>query len=117
MEDNKNRFNYFERIFLKISLGLLGTSAALFILMFIFIDRVSDNASEISGVIIILLISSILSFFIAIIRIIKFMFVVSKRNDGSTITKSIITFFTSPIAIIIYYIIIFILAFSSCSIQ
>ena len=117
MKDNKKSFNYFEKIFLKISIGLLGLGLSLFILMFIFIDSLSDSASEVANIVVVLLLSSVASFFIAIIRILKFAFVVSKRNDGSTITKSVISFFVSPAAIIVYFTIIFILAFSSCSIQ
>ena len=117
MDNNKKSFNYFEKIFLKISVGLLGLGLSLFILMFIFIDYLSDSASEVANIVVVLLLSSVASFFIAVFRILKFAFVVSKRNDGSTITKSVISFFVSPVAIIVYYIIVIILAFSSCSIQ
>lgn len=117
MSDNKNNFNYFEKVFLKISFGLLGLGLSLFILMFVFLDYVSDSASAFANIIIVLLLSSLASFFIAIFRILKYTFVVSKRNDGSTITSSIISFFISPMAIIVYYIMFFVLAFSSCSIQ
>ncbi len=117
MDTNKKSFNYFEKIFLKIAIGLLSSGLFLFILMFVFIDYISDSASALANVVVVLLLSSVASFFIAIFRILKFAFVVSRRDDGSTINRSIISFFLSPVAIIVYYIMIFVLAFSSCSIQ
>ena len=117
MEDNNNRFNYFEKIFLRISLSLMGTGFVLFILMFVFVDDIREYADEFSSVVAVLLIASFISFFNAIFRILKYIISVSKRNDGSTIKGSIISFFTSPVAIIIYYIMMIVIAFSSCTIQ
>ncbi len=117
MEENKNRFNYFEKIFLRISLGLLGSGIIFFFLMLVFIGSIPDDPNQIIKFILSMLFLSIASFFIAIIRILKYILVVNKRNDGSTITGSIISFFTSPVAIIVYYISFIIMAFASCSIQ
>lgn len=117
MNTDKNVFNHYEKIFLRISLGLLGGGILLFGLMFLMVDYIKELSGLFSGIVLFLLLSSIASFFTSIFRILKYIFIVSKRNDESTITKSIISFFTSPIAIILYYIIIIIIAFSSCSIQ
>ena len=117
MADNKKNFNYYESVFLKISLGLLGSSIVLFFLMFVFIDFVTDSTDLFIRLIVFLLLSSLASFLIAIFRIMKYAFKVSRRNDGSTITKSIISFFVSPTALVIYYIMAIILSLSSCSVQ
>ena len=117
MADSKKSFNYYESIFLKISLGLLGASVVLFLSMFVFIDFVTDNANQLVKIIVFLLLSSLASFLIAIFRILKYTFVISKKNDESTITKSVISFFVSPTALIIYYIMVIIVSLSSCSIQ
>ena len=116
MNDNERNFNYFEKLFLKISLGLVGLGVVLFITMFAIVDILSDIASDFANVVAVLLLASIASFFIAIIRIFKYILIVSKRDEEATITKSIISFFVSPIAIIIYYLMIFILAVTGCTI-
>lgn len=116
MPNDRKNFNYYESIFLKISLGLLGSSIVLFFLMFVFIDFVTDYPNQLVKILITLLLTSLASFFIAIFRIFKFAIIVSRKNNGSTIIKSVISLFVSPTALIIYYIMIFVLAFSSCSI-
>ena len=116
MKENINRFNYFEKILLRISLSLLGVGLFLFLMMFIFIDSISDSLSDFANIVVVLLLSSFLTFFISIFRILKYVLVVAKRKDESTIKRSIISFFTSPLAIFIYYIMLIVISFSSCTV-
>lgn len=115
MEDSKRSFNDYEKIFLWISSGLFGLSILLFFLMFIFIDSLRDVASQVANIIVILLLSSLVSFFTAIFRILRYAFVISHKDSEANITKSVISLVLSPTALIIYYIIIIVIAFSSCS--
>lgn len=117
MEKNIKDFNYYEKLFLRITLILIGIGFTLIGLLLLLADYIDTIASGITGLVVILLFSSYGVFFLSIIRIVKYVFSVKKRNAGSTIKQSIITLLISPIAILVYYAIIFILSISSCTIQ
>lgn len=117
MSEKEKSFNYFEKFFLRVSLSLLGGGFILLGLMLLLADQLKDVSEILSGLLFILLISSYGIFILSIVRIFKYIFVVSKRDDGSTIRKSVISLFISPIAIIIYNIAVFMVALSSCTIS
>lgn len=114
--DNKvtKDWMYFERLLSKITLIVFGLSFLLLGVILLLVEKIGAWAETIMYPIFGLWAASILIFFISAIRIIMFLFKKNK-NEGDTITKSVRNLLLSPIAFLVYYLLIFIVALSSCS--
>jgi|LGVE01.1.fsa_nt_gb hypothetical protein len=117
MNKETERFNYFEKLLFRIHLGLIGSGFILFGLLYLLIDIIEQIGDIFVSIIVTALAAILISFFTSVIRIIRY-FLKFKGQEGNIgIRRSIITMLTSPIAFIIYYIMLFILMLSmaSCS--
>lgn len=117
MEDNKQKnWMYYEKLFAKITLWLLGLSFVFLALTIVFQDQVEKFIDVIMIPILIFYAGSIVIFFLSIIRIIKYSASRTKQV-GDTVTKSVLNLLLSPITFLIANILLFMVAISSCSIQ
>lgn len=117
MEDKVVKFNKFEIILFRIQMINLGFSAVFFGALMLLLSEYKETAQIFYGLVIFLMFASLVLFIIALVRIFKY-FISLKALEGIiSIWRSIVVLLTSPIAIIIYWLLLFILALSmaSCS--
>lgn len=111
------RFNYFEKIYLRFTLAVLGTAVLLSIIPFVFIDQISSISKLIANIAVSLMLVTVLNFFYAFFRIVKYARKISKLENNIGIMRTVSSLFLSPISFVILYILVIIMAFSSCTIQ
>jgi len=116
--DNENKvirdWMYYERLFGKISVYLLLIAILSYIIFLSFLETLRFYADEIAYPLLGLFFASGISFFIALGRIIKYSIKRNELPEDATVGRSVRTLFLSPIAFGAYYILFFIVAFSSC---
>lgn len=114
-----DKFNKYETIFIKIHLITLGLGMFLLMLAFLAVDSIESIARTFLGVVYVLLYVVIINFFIALIRLFKYLIVFRKSDKLPTIKRTIIIILTSPISLGIYFILTLIMSLSlaSCTIQ
>lgn len=114
--EKENKFMFFEKLFFRINMSLVGLSIVLVLVMFAFLDRVDYISDIIFNFITIFLLGSLANFFISVGRIIKYLIKYREYEDIS-IKRSVINLVTSPIAVALYWFILIIMALSmaSCS--
>lgn len=111
---NRRDWMYFENLFGKISTFLIVFSIFSYIIFLSFLEALRFYARVIAYPIAALVIASGISFFIALVRIIKYSSIKTTLPKGSSIRNSILSLLLSPIAFGAYYVLFFIVAFSSC---
>lgn len=114
MDDKIVKFNKFEKLFFRINLGIFGLSIFIYFLYLWLIEQLGPITDLIMSVIFVGMISTVIIFFISVIRIIKYV-VTHRSGETSTIWRSILNIFLSPLSLIIFYILVFITALSSCT--
>lgn len=110
------KFNYFEKLYWKFTLGILGASIALVFISFAIITAVSDMPDLIVKTIITFLIAAGVNFMLSVIRVFKFSFKISGEKDNIGITRSAMGIVLNPVSFIILYILLLIIALSSCTV-
>ncbi len=111
------KFNQYEKYFLWFQLLVLGVAVSLFIVFNSFIDSLGGYGKLVGNLIIFGMIASIVNIVIAIVRILKYIIVIRKEQGKKTIWRSVLAFVTSPVALIIFYILLIVVAFASCATQ
>lgn len=115
MEERSQKFMKWERLYFKIYLGIVGFGIVLLLVMFAFQDYIEALSQVIAEFVVVLLIAIVVYFFLSLIRILKYVISIRKSSDETTIWRSVTTFFTSPIATVLYYVIIFVMLLSTAS--
>ncbi len=118
MNRQTERFNCFEKLLFRIHLGFLGFGFILFGLLYLLIDILEQIGDVFTSVILTALAVIMISFVTSVVRIIRY-FLKFKGEEGNIgIKRSIITMLTSPIAFIIYYLVLFrvMLSMASCGV-
>ncbi len=111
------RFNYYEKVYLRFTLGVLGATVFLSIVPFVFIDQISSISKLIANIAVSLMLVVTLNFFYAFIRIVKYARKISNFENNIGIMRSVSSLFLSPVSFTILYILVIIMAFSSCTVQ
>jgi len=108
------KFNKFEKIFVRIELGIALIGVLLFILFNAAMEVIGYFADAVISFLLFLWVVIILNFIISIVRIFKYLFSKAEFKKETSIWRSIITFFTSPIVFALVYLLIFIASISGC---
>ena len=108
------RFNKFEKIFFRIDIVIIGVAIFFLVLFDIALESLAGLVDVLMLIFLSGLVGSVVSFFISIIRILKYLFNIRKIQEASSIWRSILIIFLSPIAFILYYLLIFVVVLSSC---
>ena len=108
------RFNRFEKIFFRIDIVIIGVAIFFLVLFDIALESLAGLVDVLMLIFLSGLVGSVVSFFISIIRILKYLFNIRKIQEASSIWRSILIIFLSPIAFILYYLLIFVVVLSSC---
>ena len=108
------KFNRFEKIFFRINVATFGISVLIYLLYSWMIEQLGAIADQIMAVNLLSIFVVIAIFGISVIRIIKYI-VKHRSEEGSSIWRSVINLFLSPLSLIIFYILIFITAATSCT--
>ena len=111
------RFNYFEKLFFKVTLGILGLSIFLFFFMLATVEYFSSFGRALFDFTGIVLFATMANFVLSLVRLFKYAFSIGKLENNIGITRTIISLFLSPVAFIILYILVIIMAFASCTVQ
>ena len=114
MDNKPSKFARYEKIFFRINLSMFGLSVFLYLLYLWFIENLGPFVDYIMTVIFIASITIIVIFFISVIRILKFI-VKHRSEENSSIWRSVLNIFLSPLSLIIFYILIFVTAITSCT--
>lgn len=119
MNDDKlvERFNYFEKLFFKITVGLFGATVATVILSFVILEQLGEIPKAFFNFVLSMLFASGLNFFVSIFRVFKFAFKISDKKNNIGISRTAIALVLNPVTFIITYILLIILALSSCTVQ
>ncbi len=114
-----DKFNKFEKIFLRIHLSILGFGMALLLMSFVAMDSVEAIARSIWAIVYSLLYVVMILFIISVVRLIKYLIVFRKSAVAPTIRRTLIIILTSPISLGIYFILTLVISLSlaSCSVQ
>ena len=107
---------YFDKLFMRITLAVLGLSFFVFLLMVLLIDYIGKVTDIVLAPVLMMLFTSAVVFFIHVIRFFKYLIKKASLEEGATITRSLLGIVISPVAFGIYYVIIIIIAFASCTI-
>lgn len=110
-----DKFNKFEKIFLKIHLILLGLGVALLGMSFAFVDTIEELARSIWGIVYALLYVVFFLFAISVVRLIKYLIYFRKSEVIPSIKRTLIIILTSPISLGLYVILVFIMSLSMAS--
>ena len=119
MDDIKKveKFNYFEKLYLRVTLGILGLSISLFILTMYIVTEFSEIPKSLINFTILILYLSAAGFIMAIVRIIKYIVKISKLDNNIGIARTIVGFFLSPVSFAILFILVIMMSLSSCTVQ
>lgn len=115
MDQKQSKFMRWERLLWRIYVGIVGFGFIILGLIYYVNDMIREFAKAFSPVIVILFISTMVYFFVSLIRMIKYNISVKKNDETATIWRSVTTFLTSPIAFVFYYILLFIMLLSTAS--
>ena len=111
------KFNFYEKLYFRVTLAILGIAVSLFIVALFSFQLFTLIPKALINLTVTVLVISGLNFFLAVIRIIKYLINIAKLENNIGILRSAITLIISPISFIILYILLIIMAFSSCSVQ
>lgn len=117
MEPNNNqlnRFMMFEKLFFRIILSIFTLGVAIYFIFMAFLDKLGETAEMFITGFFLIWILIIAIFFISIGRILRFI-ITFKTAEGVTIWRSVLSLFLSPVAFVLYYILIFVASISSCT--
>lgn len=119
MEEERmmERFNYFEKLLFKVTLLFLGISVSLVVMFIASFNYLSDIPRLFVNFTVTMLIASGVNFFVSLVRIFKFAFKYSSNDKNIGITRSAVSLLLNPVSFIILYILLIIMALSSCTVQ
>ena len=114
--EKTEKFNRYEKIFFRLELVVISLGVSLLLLFRAFVELIGNMADFFMSVFLLGWIFIILNFFISIIRVLKYLLVMRKVEGDKTIWRSVLTIIISPLAFILYYILIFVIVLASCSV-
>ena len=119
MNDYKKtvKFNYFEKLYLKLSLGFFGLSISLFIITLFIINQFSSIPKLLINFSASIFMLVTVNFILQIIRLFRFLFKIRKLEDNIGIKRTVISLILSPITAGIIMILLLMMSLASCSIQ
>lgn len=118
MKDNVVKtFNDYEKILLRSMLGLLFLALSMFGVLYLFAESIGSKLSSFAGIVLVFMLASVIGFVTSIVRIVRFIVVIRKRDTEATIWRSVISFFLAPSAFLVYEILIIIISLSSCTVS
>lgn len=110
--DKVNRFNRFEKLFLRIHLSILGFGLLLLGVAFATLDSVDSIAKTFVHVVYGLLYVVMIQFVISIVRLFKYLFGFKNVEEKPTIRRTIIIILTSPISLGVFFFLTFVMSLS-----
>ncbi|QMS85819.1 hypothetical protein [Candidatus Xianfuyuplasma coldseepsis] len=115
MDQEHTTFMHWERLLFRIYLSIVGFGFVILGVMYYVNDMIREISRAFSSIVVILIASTIIYFFVSLVRMIKYYISVRKNDETATIWRSVTTFLTSPIAFIFYYVLLFIMLLSTAS--
>ena len=115
IDQKVEKFTKWEKIFFRFELFLIFGGFTSFMILNIYIDKLAGLAEEWISMLIYGLIAIIINMFISLLRILKYVFSISRKEGKKTIWRSVLTLFLSPPSIVFYYILIFVSTIAGCS--
>ena len=115
VSEKLEKFNRYEKLFFRIELGVIAAGIGFYILFLAFIEGLGGLADLFISIFLLGWIIIILNFFIAIIRMFKYGISIRKEEGPKSIWRSFLTIILSTPAFVLYYILIFVSAISSCA--
>jgi len=113
--DKVSKFMKFEKIFFRIELILIGIGLFFYAIFLMFLEGLASLADTWIQIFMLGWLLIIVNFAITIIRVLKYLISVRKLEGPKSIWRSMVVLLLSPIAFILYYILIFVAAISGCS--
>lgn len=117
LEPNVEKFMYFEKLFFKIQLFILGSGLFLWIFFVAIIEKLRSVNELFYFIAYFGIILPGLLFIVSIFRIFKYIIKISKMEGKHNIWRSALAFVFSPLNIGIFYILFIVLTFASCSVN
>ncbi len=111
------KFNYFEKLYFRITLGLIGLALLLFIFTMFVATKFDSIPKLLIDFTVVLLFVPAVNFFISIVRVFKYILSISRLDNNIGIVRSAFALLINPISFGILYILIIIMALSSCTVQ
>lgn len=115
MDEKQNRFNRFEKLLFRIHMGILSFGFILFAMLYVLNEYIREFAVILANVVVLLLTSTVVSFFIAIGRIVRYLRHFKHTEGMLGIKRTVIMLLTSPISFIVYFVIMLVLSLSMAS--
>jgi hypothetical protein len=114
MEEQSMKFLKYEKLFHRIQVTIFLTSIGIYLLFLAIIESLGAFVDVLVSVMLVGIIVSAITFILSVLRILKYIF---KHRSvlGATIWRSFLNLILSPLSIIIFYILIFITAATSCA--
>ena len=116
-EELVQRFNYFEKFFYKITLGLLGASIAIVVLSFVILEQLGDIPKAFINFTVSVLLASGVNFLVSLFRVFRFAFKITDKEGNIGITRTAVSLVLNPVTFIILFLLLIILAFTGCTVQ
>ena len=111
------KFNHFETLLFKVTLGILGIAISLFIITLVVVTQIYSIPKLLIDITTTILMITIANFFLSIIRIFKYIIKISKLENNIGIMRSVISLLISPISAAILLVLIILISLSGCTIQ
>lgn len=116
MEEKKRDFLFYDKLFMKITLWSLGVGFVLIGFAVILVNSIREVTDIVLAPVLAMLFVTGALFFIHLIRFFKYLIKGSKLGEAATITRSLLGLLITPVAFAVYYILIIIIAFASCTV-
>lgn len=114
MNEKAVKFHRYEKIFFRIQLSLFGLSLFLYLLYLALIEQLGPFVDYIMTVVLMGVVVSMITFAISVIRILIFI-IKHRSQELASIWRSTLNLILSPLSIIVFYILIFVTAATSCA--
>jgi len=111
------KFNHFEKLLFKVTLGILGIAISLFIITLVVVTQIYSIPKLLIDLTTSILMIAIANFFLSMVRIFKYLIKISKLENNIGIMRSIISLLISPISAALLLILIIMMSLSGCTIQ
>lgn len=111
------KFNRFEKLLFKFTLGILGIAISFFIITLIVVTQIYSIPKLLIDLTTSILMVAIANFFLSVIRIFKYIIKISKLENNIGIMRSVISLLISPISVAILLVLIIMMSSSGCTIQ
>lgn len=109
----KSSFQQYEKLILRVGLGLFGATLVLFGVMLVLLRTTNIDAEIFSIIVLVLLFSSITVFLTSFVRIVLYFGKVKSQDKTAKIWKSVVSLLLSIISFFIQYLLLIVIALSN----